>query len=96
MKSLSIEIVPAQPGFTTVINLDDNADVVIGEPIIAWRIETHEVIDSKNVFSTCTAITIGGDATSNCIGVQNPDESITVYDDSSHSSLAELKTYLLG
>ncbi|MBK7953189.1 MAG: hypothetical protein IPK02_03940 [Candidatus Accumulibacter sp.] len=92
MKPLSIQIVPAQPGFVTVIDFDDVKKVELGEPVIAWRIETHSVEKSDDVFSSCIAITVDGDAVSNCIGVQNPDNTVTVFEESTYASLAELQT----
>ncbi len=92
MKPLSIQIVPAQPGFVTVIDFDDVKKVALGEPVIAWRIETHSVEKSDDVFSSCIAITVDGDAVSNCIGVQNPDNTVTVFEESTYASLAELQT----
>lgn len=90
MKPLSIQIVPAQPGFLTVIDFSETREVETGEPVIAWRIETHSVKDSDDVFSTCTPITIDGDAVSNCIGIQNPDMTVTVFQESTYHSLTEL------
>jgi hypothetical protein len=93
MEAISIQIVPAQPGFFTVIDFDDSKEVAIGEPIIAWRIETYSVAKSKDVFSTCIPITVDGDAVSNCIGVQNPDNTVTVFEDSTYRSLIELQAH---
>jgi len=92
MTPLSIQIVPAQPGFFTVIDFEDMQKVEIGDPIIAWRIETHAVDKSDSVFSVCTALTVDGDVVSNCIGVQNPDLTITVFEHSTYQSLAELQS----
>lgn len=91
MKPLSIQIIPAQPGFVTVIDFDDEKTVELGEPVIAWRIETHSVVKSDHAFSECIAITVDGDAVSNCIGVQNPDKTVTVFDQTTYASLAELQ-----
>lgn len=91
MKPLSIQIVPAQPGFLTVIDFDDVKKVELGEPVIAWRIETHSVANGDEVFSVCIAITVDGDAVSNCIGVQNPDNTVTVFEESTYVSLSQLQ-----
>lgn len=93
MKALSIQIVPAQPGFFTVIADDDERDVVIDLPVIAWRIETYEKIKSDDVFSVCNALTVDGELVSNCIGLQNPDMTISIFQDSIFRSLAELKAH---
>ncbi len=85
-----MQIVPAQPGFLTVFDFSETREVVTGEPIIAWRIETRSVREREDVFSTCTPITVDGDADSNCIGVQNPDMTVTVFQESTYDSLAEL------
>lgn len=91
MKPLSIEIVPAQPGFFTVYNFDDEKKIDLGEPVIAWRIETYLKDASDEAFSSCFALTADGDAASNCIGVQNPDMTVTVFEDSTYRSLKELR-----
>jgi hypothetical protein len=90
MKPLSIQIVPAQPGFFTVDDLPDTKEVVLGEPVIAWRVETYNVKDSDKVFSSCIPLTVDGEAVSNCIGVQNPDLTVTVFEDATYESLTEL------
>lgn len=91
MKVLQIQIVPAQPGFFTVIDLSEVKEVEIGEPVIAWRIETYDNAKYDGVYSVCIALTVDGDAVSNCIGVQNPDNTVTVFEESTYRSLAELQ-----
>jgi hypothetical protein len=88
---LSIQIVPAQPGFLTVIDFDTEKEVALGEPVIAWRIETYSTNKEDSVFSVCVAVTVDGDAVSNCIGVQNPDKTVTVFEDSTYASLEALQ-----
>lgn len=88
MKPESISVVPALPGYFTVYDVD--TAIEIGEPVIAWRIETYETKGGNSLFSTCMSLTIDGDAASNCIGIQNPDKSITVFEHSTYSSLEEL------
>ena len=90
MKPLSIQIVPAHPGFFTVDNLPETKEVVRGEPVIAWRIETYNIKDSDKVFSQCIPLTVDGEAVSNCIGIQNPNLTVTVFEDSTYESIAEL------
>ncbi len=93
MKVLQIQIIPAQPGYFTVIDLDDVKDVELGEPIIGWRIETYDNDKYTGVYSVCIALTVDGDAVSNCIGVQNPDNTVTVFEESTYRSLAELQAH---
>ena len=93
MKVLSIQIVPAQPGFITVIDFDDVKKVETGEPVIAWRIETYDTKQFDAVYSICIALTVHGDAVSNCIGVQNPDKTVTVFEEATYSSLEELQKH---
>ena len=90
MKPVSIVVVPALAGFFTVYDLDDSKEIVVGEPVIAWRIETYEKKASDEVFSSCIPLTIDGGAISNCIGVQNPDMTVTVFDETTFRSLEEL------
>jgi len=91
MKPLSIDIIPAQPGFLTVYDHSDEKSVEIGDPVIAWRVETYSRKNKNEEFITsCYPITVDGDAPSNCIGVQNPDMTISVFQESYHKSLEEL------
>jgi hypothetical protein len=89
---LSIQIVPAQPGFLTVIDFNSEKGVALSEPVIAWRIETYNTNDKESVFSVCVAVTVDGDAVSNCIGVQNPDKTVTVFEDMTYASLEALQS----
>jgi len=91
MKAISVQIVPAQPGFFTVIDFNEERKVEIGEPIIAWRVDTYPVDKSDDIFSVCIALTVDGDPVSNCIGVQNPDNTVTVFEESTYRSLADLQ-----
>lgn len=91
MKPVSIVVVPALAGFFIVYDMDDPNEIEIGEPIIAWRIETYERESSSEVFSSCMPLTIDGDMVSNCIGVQNPDMTVTTFEDTTFRSLQELR-----
>lgn len=88
MKPESISVIPALPGYFTVYDLE--TVIEIGDPVIAWRVETYEAQGGNDVFSTCTALTVDGDMGSNCIGIQNPDKTITVFQHSTYASLEEL------
>jgi hypothetical protein len=81
-KPISIQIIPAQPGYFTVYDFDGSIEVDTYEAIIAWRIETYEKSNSGDLYSSSTPLTIDGDVVDNCIGVQNPDLSITIFQDS--------------
>jgi len=91
MKPLSIEIVPAQMGFFTVYDFDNEKHIELGDPVIAWRIESYYRDASDEIFSSSFPLTADGDVGSNCIGVQNPDMTITVFEDSMYRSLKELQ-----
>ena len=91
MKPLSIEIVPAQLGFFTVYDFENSKEIDVGEPVIAWRVETYLGNASDEAFSSCVPLTADGDAASNCIGVQNPDMTVTVFEESTYRSLTELR-----
>lgn len=92
MKAISVQVVPAQPGFFAVIDFNEERKVEIGEPIIAWRVETYPVEKSDDIFSVCIGLTVDGDPVSNCIGVQNPDTTVTVFEESTYRSLADLQS----
>lgn len=93
MKVLQIQIIPAQPGYFTIIDLDDVKKVELGEPVIGWRIETYDNEKFTGVYSVCVALTVDGDAASNCIGVQNPENTVTVFEEKTYRSLAELQAH---
>ena len=71
--------------------MDDSIE--IGEPIIAWRIETYRSANTHEYSSVCIPITVDGDMVSNCIGVQNPDKTITVFEESTYKTISELNEY---
>lgn len=86
MKPEKIDIIPAFDGCFTVYDMDDRVEVV--EQVIAWRIETYWSNDS--CFSTSYPLTMDGEAGSNCIGIQNPDKTITVFEGDIYPSLEAL------
>lgn len=88
IKPESVSVIPALSGYFTVYDLETTIEV--GEPVIAWRIETYEKQGGDELFSTCTALTVDGDMVSNCIGIQNPDKTITIFQESTYGSLKEL------
>ena len=92
MKQLSIDIIPAQPGFRAIYDSDE--EVFLGGPVIAWRVESFPKRGDE-VISVCIPLLSDGEAGDNCIGVQNPDMSVTVFNDSEYNSstdsLAELQ-----
>lgn len=92
MKAISFQIIPALPGFFTVIDFNEDRKLEVGEPIIAWRVETYPVDKGNDIFSVCIALTVDGDPVENCIGIQNPDTTVTVFQESTYRSLADLQS----
>jgi len=91
IENVSINIIPAQPGYRIVYEDEDNKRFYIGEHIIAWRVETfktHNFADSY--ISSCTPLTLMGDPSDNYFGVQNPDKSISTFD-ADYDSLSDLQ-----
>ncbi len=91
MKPISVEIVGAPSGYLTVFNLEDTKEILIGEPVIAWRIETYSIEESGSIYSVCIPLTVDGDVVSNCIGIQNPDMTVTVFEETTYASISELR-----
>jgi hypothetical protein len=89
MKEKSIHVVPANPRFYTVYRSDNGKEAWIGEPIIAWRIESNINESNNETMSTCYPLTSDGDPASNCIGVQNPDKSVNIFEEKRYKSLEE-------
>lgn len=89
-KPISIQVISAQPGYFTVYDFDGSIEVDSYEPIIAWRIETYEKNNSTEIFSSTMPLTVDGDIVENCIGVQNPNLSITIFQETTYASLNEL------
>ncbi len=96
MKPETIEIIAAQPGYFTVYGSVDEKDLAVGEEVIAWRVETYKRGDSNDLFSACMPLTVDGEMISGCIGIQNPDKSVTVFEDSTYKTLSELKQQRYG
>ncbi len=88
MEIEKVDVIQALAGYFTIIDLGD--ELILDDPVIAWRIETGKKLNSDEYFSICTAITVDGDQVSNCIGVQNPDNTVTTFGDSRYKSLEEL------
>ena len=84
MKPSSVAIIPANPGFRVVYQYSDAYEV--GDPVIAWRIETTQIDDEWH--STCTPLTVDSEA-DNLAGVQNPDQSITIQEVATYANLDE-------
>jgi len=89
MKKPSFTVIPADPGYLAIYENDDKT-VETGDPIIAWRIETNEQTNSDELNSSCWPITVDGDIVDNCIGVQNPDMTISLFQDSFHKNIEAL------
>ena len=90
-QKMTYQIVPAQPGFLTVYDYPETREVGLSEPVIAWRIETHPSQKEDELFTACYPITVDGDPVGNCIGVQNPNNTVTTFQSSFYQSLAELQ-----
>lgn len=90
MQPPSVDIVQAQSGFFTIIDFPEDREVEVAEPVVAWRIETYAP-DEDRFHSECVPLTVDGEPAANCIGVQNPDMTVTVFEDSSYQSVEELQ-----
>lgn len=88
---MSFEIIPAHPNIFTVYQFDDE-DYSIEDQVIAWRIETNYSQFANGLCSNCIPITADGDVGSNCIGIQNPDKSISLFEDGQYANLSELQS----
>jgi len=86
-KPVAIHVIQAQPGTFDIY--EDDHRLFIGDPIIAWRIETYKAISNDDLFSSNIPLTIGGDVASNSIGIQNPDKTIMIYNMGTFTSLEE-------
>ena len=91
MKPETIQIVQAQPGYFAIYEYKDEKELEVGESVIAWRIETFKKRDCEELFSVCVPLTVDGDAVMNCIGVMNPDKSVTIFEETTYSTLSDLK-----
>ncbi|WP_296220241.1 hypothetical protein [Pseudomonas sp. UBA2684] len=91
MSQKSIHIIQAQPNTFVVYDMDDINEIERGEPVIAWRIETYEEKANTPLYSSCTPLTVDGEPASNCIGIQNPDLTVTTFQQSTYGSLQELQ-----
>lgn len=88
MEPKNISIIPAKNNYFAVYDMEDKVEVT--DQIIAWRIETYFEPKDSTCSSSSFPLTVDGEVLSNCIGVQNPDKTITVFDDSIYQTLEEL------
>lgn len=86
MKAEKVDIVPETVECYAVY--DTGESVIVDDRVIAWRIETNYNTGEYN--STPYPITVNGDILEGCIGIQNPDKTITVFESSNYKSLKEL------
>lgn len=92
----SVAIIAAMPGCFTVYENKDEKDFEIDDAVIAWRVETSKKVDSDELYSECYPLTVDGEMASNCIGVQNPDLTITVFFDGTYKNINELRKQRYG
>jgi hypothetical protein len=88
----TVTVIPAQPGFWTVhlFDTDEPNDVILGDPVIAWRIETEQLQDGR-MLTTSYAITPDGeDDTSH--GMQYPN-GVVVLQSVYHRDLATAREW---
>jgi hypothetical protein len=90
-QKMTYQIVPAQPGFLTIYDFPETREVMLLDPVVAWRIETHPGGRGDELITACYPITVEGDLGDNCIGVQNPNNTVTTFQSSFSQSLAELQ-----
>lgn len=87
-----IHVVPAQPGFFEVYDLPEDREVILGDPVLAWRVETFVDETGQFVSSGVCPLTADGEMGANCIGVQNPDGSVTEFESGRHRSMKWLQS----
>jgi hypothetical protein len=82
-------VVAAQPGYVTVYEQDTEYD--LGEDVIAWHLETIEIEtpNGTRLQTHTTPIVPGGTAPDNCVGVQQPNGQVVIFESATYSSLAE-------
>jgi hypothetical protein len=90
---LDVTVIPAQPGYVTLYDLDDCYDVL--EVVIGWRVETRAFGDHGEHHTSTYPVTIDGDPSSNCVGVQQPDGRVILFGTGEmYGSLAEINAAL--
>lgn len=91
MNPSSVAVIPANPGFRVVYDTGNSYEV--GDPVIAWRIESTQIHSLWH--SICNPITVDSEA-DNCVGVQNPDQSITIQEVSTYVNIEEANREKFG
>lgn len=74
MAAPHISVIPAAPGYVTLYKSDGK--LLAGEPVIAWRIESHW--ESERFSTDVHPITLEGDVASNWVGFIHPDGTASV------------------
>lgn len=72
-------VIPAQSGYFTVYDLGECYDLC--EAVIGWRVVTESLGDRGEVSSTTYPITVVGDPTQDCVGIQQPNGKIILFVD---------------
>ena len=85
----NIETIQANAGFSAVYDMEDLKELEVGSPVIAWRVETYEYSGSEEFSSVTTPIVADGDAGDNCVGVQNPDGTVTIFGETTYETISE-------
>lgn len=85
---INCTVIPALPGYRTVYDFD--TEMALDAPVIAWRVETTQILGPhEELMSAAYAITVDGDVASNCVGIQQPDGSVSLFLGGTYASLAE-------
>lgn len=88
-----VSIIPAEPGYKTIFRIDQTKEFVIGDPIIAWRVDVYFNSEDGTFFCDSTPIDPNGDtisSVSNCVAIQYPDGNICFQHDADYESLEKL------
>ena len=90
---INITIVPSMPDFFIVYDDEQGKEIIIGEHVVAWRVETYQAMEYGDMPTIVKPINFEGSTCSNYIGVQNPDKTIDVYHERTYKNLGELQEY---
>lgn len=92
----SIQIIKAEPGYKTIYRFEDIGvpdAFELGEDVLAWKFEVHFSQKKDDIYVLCVPLCIEGDVATNCIGVKNPDGTVSLFGETLLKSFEEIEEY---
>lgn len=93
LKLKKSSVIPALPGYFTIFRIDEDKKFIVGDPIIAWRIDIYYDDDDETFYCNTTPIDPNGgslETVSNCVAIQYPNGNICFQETADYDSIEKL------